>query len=367
MLGGCSWMPSWLGGSSSKSAPPAPLVDFKPSLSPRTVWTYSVGTARGAVLQPAVLENAIYAASSGGNLVRLGPDGSVAWRIDAADSISGGVGSDGLVVAIGTPRGEVLAFGADGKQLWRAQLNAAVQTAPLVGRGLVVVRGSDHRITAFDSATGKRRWTFQRASTPLTLKAYSDMAFAGDLVVSGFPSGRVVALGAANGAVRWDVPVSEPRGATEVERLSDVMGAPLSLSGDVCAASFQGRVACINASNGNLRWARDMSAGNGPGGDGERIFAVDSKSNVLAFSREAGTSVWRQDKLLNRDLSTPLALRRAVLVGDFAGYVHFLSPQDGGFLARVSLGGEILAAPVQFGGGAIVQTRSGTVALIALE
>jgi outer membrane protein assembly factor BamB len=360
-------MPSWLGGSPSKSAPPTPLVEFKPSLHPRTVWTYSLGSARGTVLQPAVLENAIYAASSGGNLVRLGPDGAVVWRIEAADSIAGGVGSDGLVVVVGTPRGEVLAFGADGKPMWQAQLNAAVQTAPLVGRGLVLVRGSDHRITAFDSASGKRRWTFQRTSAPLTLKAYSDMAFAGELVVSGFPSGRVVALAAANGAVRWDVPVSEPRGATEVERLSDVMGAPLTSFGDVCAASFQGRIACINAANGNLRWARELSAGNGPGGDSERVYGVDSKSNVLAFSRESGSSVWRQDKLLNRDLTTPLALRRAILVGDYAGYLHFLSPQDGGFLARVSLGSEILAAPVAFAGGAIVQTSSGTLALVALE
>lgn len=331
------------------------------------MWTYSVGAARGAVLQPAVVENAIYAASSGGTLVRLGPDGALVWRIDAADAISGGVGSDGQVVVVGTPRGDVLAFGADGKALWQAQLNATIQTAPLVGRGLVVVRGSDHRLTAFDAITGKRRWTFQRTSAPLTLKAYSDMAFAGDLVVSGFPSGRVVALGAANGAVRWDVPVSEPRGATEVERLSDVLGAPLTSFGDVCAASFQGRVACINAANGNLRWARELSAGNGPGGDSERVYAVDSKSNVLAYSREAGSSVWRQDKLLNRDLTTPLALRRAVLVGDYAGYLHFLSPQDGGFLARVSLGAEINAAPVAFAGGAIVQTSSGTVALITVD
>lgn len=370
LIAGCStpsWMPSWLGGPSARLAQPAPLVEFKPSLTPRIAWSVSVGSGRGAVLQPAVTEAAIYAASVSGTLLRIGPDGQTVWRVDVGSPLSGAVGSDGFTVVVGSPRGEVIAYGADGKLLWRAQLTAALQTPPLVGRGLVIVRGTDQRLTAFDAESGRRRWTYLRTTPPLTLNAVSDLAFAGDLVVAGFPSGRIVALASANGAVRWDVPVSEPRGATEVERLADVIGGPLVSFGDVCAASYQGRVACVEAANGNLRWARPVSAGSGPGGDESLVVAVDSKSDVLAFARSAGASMWRQDKLLNRELSTPLVLKRAVLVGDFAGYVHFLSPTDGAFLARLSLGGKIAAAPRSFGGGAVVQTQDGVVALVSLE
>ncbi len=370
-LVGCSylpsWTPSWLGGSPSKSAVPAPLVEFSPSLTPQVAWRTNVGSSRGAVLQPAVLENAVYAASASGTVVRIGPNGEVVWRTETGVAISGGVGSDGFVVAVGSSRGEVITLGADGKELWRAQVSGVVQSPPLVGRGLVLVRASDHRITAFDATTGKRRWNYQRTTPALTLQSITQMAFAGDLVAAGFPSGRLVMLAAANGTVRWDVPVAEPRGSSEVERLTDVIGAPLVIGGDVCAASFQGRVACFEASNGNLRWARDLSAGAGVGGDTRRIYAVDAKSNVVAFSSATGANAWRQEKLLNRDLTTPLALRRAVVVGDFAGYVHFLSPDDGAFLARVSLGSEINATPRAFGGGAIVQTQDGTIALLTVE
>ncbi len=366
-LAGCSWLPSWMGGSKSKSSEPASLTEFTPTLTPRVAWRTGVGSSRGAFLQPAVLENAIFAASAGGTVVRLGADGETVWRVDTNTSLSGGVGSDGFVVAVGTPRGEVIALGADGKELWRAQLTGALQSPPLVGRGLVVVRASDHRITAFDSTNGRRRWTYQRTTPPLTLKAATQMSFAGDLVAAGYPSGRLVMLASANGTVRWDVPVAEPHGATEVERLSDVLGAPLVISSDVCAAAFQGRVACFEVGNGNLRWARELSAGNGVGGDARRLFAVDAKSNVVAFSMSTGANAWRQEKLLNRELTAPLALRRAVLVGDYAGYLHFLSPDDGAFLARVNLGAEITATPRAFGGGAIVQTQDGTIALVTVE
>ena len=370
-LVGCSylpsWTPSWLGGSPSKSAVPAPLVEFSPSLNPQVAWRTSIGSSRGAVLQPAVLENAIYAASASGTVVRIGPNGEIVWRTDIGVAISGGVGSDGFVVAVGSSRGEVITLGADGKELWRAQVSGVVQSPPLVGRGLVLVRGSDHRLTAVDATSGKRRWNYQRTTPALTLQSITQMAFAGDLVAAGFPSGRLVMLAAANGTVRWDVPVAEPRGSSEVERLTDVIGAPLVIGGDVCAAAFQGRVACFEASNGNLRWARELSAGAGVGGDTRRIYAVDAKSNVVAFSSATGANAWRQEKLLNRDLTTPLALRRAVVVGDFAGYVHFLSPEDGAFLARVSLGSEINATPRAFGGGTIVQTQDGTIALLTVE
>jgi outer membrane protein assembly factor BamB len=370
-LAGCatpSWMPSWLGGRSAReAAKPAPLAEFSPSLAVRTAWRTNVGSARGAFLQPAVLENAIYVANARGEVLRLGADGQVVWRTDTKATLAGGVGSDGFAVAVGSARGEVIVLGVDGVEQWRAQVSGSINTPPLVGRGLVVVRASDFRITAFEASSGRRRWTFQRTTPPLTLKAPTQMAFAGDLIAAGFPSGRLVALAAANGSVRWDVPVAEPRGATEVERLADVMGAPLVVGGDACAAAFQGRVACFDAGNGNLRWARELSAGAGPGGDTRRLYAVDARSNVLAFAMSTGANAWRQEKLLNRDLTAPLALRRAVVVGDYAGYVHFLSPDDGALIARAALGSEIVAAPLSFGGGAVVQTQDGTVALLTLE
>jgi outer membrane protein assembly factor BamB len=161
--------------------------------------------------------------------------------------------------------------------------------------------------------------------------------------------------------------VSEPRGATEVERLSGVMGQPLVAAGDICAASYQGRLACFEAANGALRWARDVSAMSGPGGDEQRVFVVDARSHLHAYSRTAGASAWLLKSLERRDLSQPLALRRAVVTGDFQGYVHFLSPDDGAFVARQNLGSAILAAPRAFGGGAIVQTQDGVVALINIE
>jgi len=347
---------------------PAELTPIKTPLPVRAVWKVDVGAGKSLVLEPAVVENAIYAAASNGAVVRIAPEtGKVVWRVTLDTDISAGVGSDGLTVAVATPRGEVIALDAQGKQIWRSQATSDVSERPLVGRGLVIVRSTDHRVAAFEADTGKRRWFFQRAQPPLTLRASTEMSFAGDNVLIGFPGGKLTALALANGATRWEATVSEPKGTTEVERLADVVG-PIAVMGrEVCAASFQGRIACGDATNGALRWAREFSAASGPSAGARLVYAVDVKSHVFAFGREGGANQWRNDKLQNRALTTPLALDRAVVVGDLQGFVHFLSPDSGEFLARTEVGGgAIVARPQQWADGVVVQSQGGTVALLAL-
>jgi len=186
-------------------------------------------------------------------------------------------------------------------------------------------------------------------------------------VLSGMPNGRLLALAPANGAPRWEATISDPRGATEVERLADVVGTPWVDGGDVCAGSYQGKVACLDVTSGALRWSRDFDAGAAPSADARNVYAVNGKSHVAALSRTTGSQQWISDKLEWRDVSAPLPLGRALVVGDFKGYVHFLSVEDGNFLARTELSGAIVVAPKALAGGALVQTSRGELALLSIE
>lgn len=349
-----------------KKTPPSPLPEFQSSLNVSAAWRLSIGSLRDTFLQPAVVENALYAATAGGAVVRVDPaSGSQVWRTDVDSKISAGVGADGFTVAVATPRGEVIALDADGNIRWRAQVSSDVISPPLVGRGVVVVRSTDHRVSAFDADSGKRRWVFNRQLPPLTLRASTELAFAGDNVLVGYPSGRLVAVALSNGAARWEAAVSEPRGTTEVERLADVLGPLAVAGGQVCAASFQGRVMCADAGTGSLRWARELSAGGGVARDSRAVYAVDAASQVQAFAADSGASLWRNDKLTHRQLTTPLALPGAVVVGDLDGYVHFLSPAEGALLARVRADSSaIVARPMVWNDGAVVLTTGGTLMLL---
>ena len=57
-----------------------------------------------------------------------------------------------------------------------------------------------------------------------------------------------------------------------------------------------------------------------------------------------------------------------VAVGDFQGYVHFMSREDGSFAARIATDGSpIVAQPVALKGGILVQTLKGGIYAIAVQ
>ena len=150
--------------------------------------------------------------------------------------------------------------------------------------------------------------------------------------------------------------------------MTDIGGTPVVFDKDVCAVSYQGRVGCFDLLTGTARWTKDLSSDAGVSVDQRFVFAVDDKGAVSAFNREAGTSAWKNDKLSYRRLSTPISYGRAVAVGDYQGFIHFLSREDGAFLARAATDGSaVLAAPQVAGTNLIFQTQSGTVTAIAVE
>jgi outer membrane protein assembly factor BamB len=370
VMAGCSTLSSLNPfASKPKGNQPAPLVELKGSMAVRTAWKLDMGKADNYAFTPAIVGNTLVLAGAGGSLARVeAASGALLWRIEAGTGLTAGVGSDGKLIAVGATKGQILTFDMNGKALWTAQASSEVLSSPIVAEGVVVVRSIDNRIVAFDVATGKQKWVVQRVAPPLTLRGAPGMIVVGKEVVIAQPGGKLLSLNLATGAPRWEVAVGQARGATELERITDIGGAPALFDSDVCAASYQGRVGCFDVATGAPRWTKELSSHVGVSVDQRFLFAVDDKGAVSAFAREGGASVWKNDKLGFRSLSTPVSYGRAVAVGDYQGYIHFLSRENGAFLARAATDGSaITSQPLVVGSNLIFQTQSGTVTAIAVE
>jgi len=349
--------------------PPAPLVEFKQSLRTQTLWTVSVGKAGTFLFTPAVANGSVFAAAADGNVTRINVvTGQTVWRVNAGTSLTAGVGSDGSTVAVVGEKGQVQAFDANGKSLWKAQAPSEVLSAPAVGQGLVVVRSIDNRISAFDAESGARRWSVQRPLPTLTLRTAPGIVLDSQTAFVALPGGRLSALALNNGGPRWEIAVGDPRGTTELERIADVSGMPALGARDVCAVAYQGRIGCFDLNNGNVRWVKEFSSDVGVTIADSYLFAADDKGGVTQFARDTGAALWRNSKLANRRLSAPIGIGRSVAVGDYQGYIHFLSREDGAFVARTSTDGSpIQATPVAAGQAVIFQTQAGSLVALTTE
>jgi len=358
MLAGCSIFHK-----DAPKNPPSALVEFKQTLAVRQVWRESVGKGGDYTFSPTLLGDSMVAAAEDGTIARIdAAKGHVLWRISAGMHLTAGVGADGNTIAVVGEKGQLMAFDGEGKLRWKAQATSEVLSAPAVGSGVVIIRSVDNRILAFDAATGEKRWTLQRTVPALTLRSAPGIAISNGTAFVALPGGHLLALQIASGAARWEVAVGEPRGATELERVADISGAPVLIGNDVCAVSYQGRVGCFEARNGNPRWTKNLSSTAGIAVDERFVLAADDKGTVSAFARDTGSSVWTSKTLAYRELSTPVSFGRSVAVGDYQGYIHFLSREDGAMLARVATdGSRLIVAPLLYENNVIYQTQSGEI------
>jgi outer membrane protein assembly factor BamB len=366
-LAGCASDPlGWLFG--SKPPPPAPLQEIASPITVRVVWQTSVGRGADAAFTPAVVGNRVIAAAADGTVTELeAATGNELWRVRLPARLSGGVAADGRLVVVGSTEGEVFALDEGGRTLWRARVSSEVLAPPVVTGDLVIVRSADSRIFAFDARDGRRRWLYQRAAPPLAVRSPAGAVVRGGFVFAGFSGGKLVALALHNGGLRWEGTVALPKGTTELERISDVIGLPWVGDREACAVAFQGRVACFDLGNGNQLWGRDLSSSSGLAVDARYVFVAEERGAVSALDRTSGRSMWRQDKLANRHLSAPLALGPEVVVGDLEGYLHFLGRDNGAFVGRLATDGSpVRTAPVPLGGGQfLVQTANGSLYALA--
>ncbi|WP_277187959.1 outer membrane protein assembly factor BamB [Caballeronia sp. BR00000012568055] len=341
---------------------PVPLVDFKPVLTVNQAWKASVGKAGRYLFSPVAVGDFVYAAGANGSVAKIdSKTGQDVWRVKLKDDLSAGVGSDGNLTAVGGLKGQVDVLGPDGKLLWTATAPGEIVSPPLVGNDLVIVRTIDGKVIAFNSQTGEQKWIFQLRAVPLNLRVSAGMTFAGNqAVLAGFPGGGFAAINLQSGDAFWQAPVSYPKGVTEVERINDVTGAPGLVGAQTCAVTFQGKLGCFDANSGKPDWERNYSSNSGLAQDDTIVATGDDWSVVNAFRATDGTPLWKNDKLKNRDVSVPYILGRAVVVGDYKGFVHFLSADNGELVGRMPTDGSaITAAPVLAGNTLVVQTKDG--------
>jgi len=352
----------WVGIVSEPAHPPTPLAPIDARLTPRAAWTASVGKSAGFNLRPAIAGGHVYAAAADGGISVLAEDtGKLISRIETKKPISGGLDvADGRIFA-GTLKGEVFAVDPAGKMLWTAPVPGEVIAPVAVSRNIAVTRTSDGRIFAFSVADGKRLWVYQRLTPSLLLRSAAGVLAIGGDVVAGYPNGKLVALDLDDGKLTWEATVALPKGATELERIADVAGLPVIDGGNICAAAFQGKVACFEISTRNLLWSRDISTARSLAADAKNLYLVDETGAVQALDKKTGASVWKQDKLLYRRVTSPVVFDGKVVVGDLEGYLHVISPEDGSIIGRLPTDGTQVVSLVPGLSGLFAQTAGGAV------
>jgi outer membrane protein assembly factor BamB len=87
----------------------------------------------------------------------------------------------------------------------------------------------------------------------------------------------------------------------------------------------------------------------------------EQNDRLLALSTEGGVTLWTQSDLLHRLLTAPALYNGSLVVGDSEGYMHWIDPSNGRFVAQDKVDSSgFLTEPVVADGKLLIQAKDGT-------
>lgn len=360
---------SLLAGCASKGEPvytPKELTSFDETSTLEAQWSTTVGDGFGRArypIAPARDGDTLFAADAEGTMEAFdATSGERQWRVELESPISSGLTAIADELYVGTRNGEVLALDQqDGSVNWRTRVSSEVLAAPQANRELLIVQSTDGHVTALDRRSGEERWVYSSSLPRLTLRGTGTPLTIDPVTFAGFANGRLTTLDNRNGQPLWDQQVAIPSGRSEVDRLVDLTGQPvLTQDGRLFVTSYNGRVMALEATRGEVLWARDISSRHTPVLVGDYLFVATDASHVLALDAESGREVWRNEALEGRWITAPAFADGRLVFGDEEGYLHLLNARDGEIVGRTRVDSAgISVRPVTEGGTIHVQANNG--------
>ncbi|MFZ2726613.1 MAG: outer membrane protein assembly factor BamB [Methylococcaceae bacterium] len=358
-------------GGEDNSDPPLKLIDIAPEIKIKVLWKESVGVGadeQSLKLLPAIADNKVFAADKEGLVqARNASTGDLIWKTKTEKNISSGPGIGEGTVVVGTSDAEVVALnGETGKQLWKTNLSSEILAVPVVANNVVVVRSTDGTVVALNEKTGGKLWAYEHNVPALSIRGAGAPLVVGDTLISGDDNGKLMALRLVDGKILWETSVVMPKGRSEIERLVDLDVDPIEAAGTVYIASYRGGIAAVSATDGEVLWRNEtISSSSGLSNDWRNLYLSDAQSHVWQIEQRTGAPLWQQKTLHQRKLTAPAVYQSYVVVGDFEGYVHWLSTEDGRELARVQISSSpIDAKPVVIENTVYIYAKDGTLAAL---
>ena len=248
------------------------------------------------------------------------------------------------------------------RTIWRFRAVSLLEFPPVIAHRRLYFESNSGVMWAISAQTGLRSW---RRTTGRC--AASSPAIAGNLVIATFLNkrpcnqsgsgldGLVVAYNGGGGSVVWQ------------RRIGPSESSPLVANGLVYVGDWNGKVWALDAQTGAIRWTHQVD-GEVKGGlalDGNTVFVGSYDHHVYAFDARTGALRWRTGAQLGLGsqgtfYSTPAAAYGRVYIGATDGKVYSFGATSGTERWSYGTGSYVYASPAVWRERVYVGSYSGT-------
>ncbi len=284
--------------------------------------------------------------------------------------ISGGLAYSGGIIFATSGYNEVLALNpADGEIYWRTTIPAGSRAAPTVLNGRVFVTALNNSMIALDATSGKALWEHEGVAEATGLLGAASPAADGEIVIPAFSSGDITALRTQNGSIVWEDSLANSLRLGGMSGLSDIRGLPVITRDRVIAASFGGKIAAFNKTNGSRLWQKPISSAETPWVSGNAVYVLTADFKIIALDLTNGETIWisniqkyenekKRDTLIH--WTGPIMVNGKLLIAGSKGRVRELNPLNGQEINSWKVGRDISIPPIVANGTLFILTDDGS-------
>ena len=325
------------------------------------------------------------------------------WRIQEKSDIGAGAVVAGRLAIITNTGGEIKALDLkNGRERWKVPTGAKIYSTPAADGRRVIAVSSDGMVRALARRTGRLLWSFDMrqpaVASPVTdgkrvyLTGSSGKCYAlditdgtviwsnvmidgfvetipliyRDMLIFGTWNNHLYALDTGSGKVLWDW-----HNGYSNRMLSPAACVPVAVNGRVFVVAPDRKMACLDASTGNLLWHSDLGAiavreSMGITADSTLILAKTMNGITVGVdSREAeGTLVWKTLFDIGYDIAPGVVEEQSgvILIPSDKGVIHAASRDDGRLLWSHRISSCLINRIVPLGSnGALCSSMDGVV------
>ena len=331
-------------------------------------WSANIGQGdtrkQRITADPVVAGNTIFTLDSAATVTAISSNGAALWQRDltpasdrSGDASGGGLAVAGDTLFVTTGFGALTAIDvATGEIRWSQDLDAPTSGTPTVAGGIVYVIAGNAVAWAVDAQNGRVKWTQSSLPSGSDVVGGAAPVVAGDLAVFAFSNGDVRAAFKRGGIRRWDTSLSGERKGRSYATVKDVTSDPVVSGGRIYIATQSGRMAALDAQNGERLWTVTEGALSPVWPVGDSIFFVSDQAELLRVDAQTGARIWSVDlpyfeKERDRRKKAvfshygPIIAGRRLIVASNDGTMRSFDPATGQALGVVSIPGGATTNP----------------------
>jgi len=317
---------------------PTPLYDLKSNVDLEVIWQENIGKHNGDNLDIFHIEDFLYVATSNGTIKKIDSNnGNKFWEKKFNVNLTSGIAGDDENLFFSTSDGFLWCMNHDGELIWKTLLDGEVNSLPIIYDSKVVVKLNSYKIIQLNSKDGSVLWKYQAGIPPLTYKSEGKLLQSNNVVYLGLPGGKLIAIDSPTGGLVWESNISRAKGATDIERANDITSHPVIDEDLIYGVTTNGDISALNRRNGKTLWTEPISSFYGMAFDGSNLFVTHDTGSIYSVNKDVGEIEWRQAGLQYRRIGVGTIIKDYVAFGDYDGYVHFLSIEDGSIVGRIKL------------------------------